>query len=153
MNDLTTSLIARKNVLNNQYALQEVENRLQLNGLKFENEVVFTKSQVAAILDITERTVDNYIVAHGDELGQNGYRVIRGKALQALKLAYVGETDFVEIPSKAPALGIFSDVDVGWAMPTKRVLIWWAKIWWAKPTLRNFYVFKWVLPIPQNKST
>lgn len=108
MSDLTTSLVARGNVLNNKYAISELEKHLQLGGLSFEGETVFTKAQVALILDVTERTIDNYLNLHGDELGKNGYRVIKGKALQGLRSGYVDEMYFVNIPSKAPSLGIFS---------------------------------------------
>lgn len=108
MSELTTSLVARNNILNNPYAVSELENHLQLGGLSFEGETVFTKAQVAQILEVTERTIDNYIALNGDELGKNGYRVIRGQALKDLRLAYVDETHFVDISSKAPSLGVFS---------------------------------------------
>ena len=35
-NDLTNSIIARDNVLNNKYALTELESHLQLGGISFE---------------------------------------------------------------------------------------------------------------------
>lgn len=107
-NDLTTSLIARNNVLNNKYALAELENNLQLGGLRWENETIFTKQQVAQILEITERTIDNYIASSGEELAKNGYQILKGKDLKNIRLAYVGETDFVDISPKAPSLGIFT---------------------------------------------
>lgn len=107
MSELTTSLVARNNVLNNPYAISELEKHLQLGGLQFEEETVFTKAQVAQILDITERTVDNYISSNSDELSRNGYRILKGNSLKNIKLLYVDETNFVDI-SKAPSLGIFS---------------------------------------------
>ncbi|OAQ14071.1 DNA-binding protein [Bibersteinia trehalosi Y31] len=108
MSELTTSLVARNNVLNNPYAVSELQNHLQLGGLQFEGETVFTKVQVAQILEIDERTVDRYIASNGDELGKNGYQVIRGQALKNLRLAYVDDINVVDISSKAPSLGIFS---------------------------------------------
>ena len=107
MSELTTSLVARNNILNNQYAIGELENQLQLGGLQFEGETVFTKAQVAQILDVTERTIDNYLISHGEELGKNGYRILRGNSLKNMKLLYVDEINFVDI-SKAPSLGVFS---------------------------------------------
>lgn len=107
MSELTTSLVARNNVLNNTYAVTELEKHLQLGGLRFEGETVFTKAQVAQILDITERTVDNYISSNSDELSKNGYRILKGNSLKNIKLLYVDEINFVDI-SKAPSLGIFS---------------------------------------------
>lgn len=108
MSELTTSVVARSNVLNNPYAVSELQNHLQLGGLQFAGETVFTKAQVARILEIDERTVDRYIASNGDELGKNGYRVIKGQALKDLRLAYVDDINVVDISSKAPSLGIFS---------------------------------------------
>lgn len=107
MSELTTSLVARNNILNNQYAIGELENQLQLGGLQFEGETIFTKAQVAQILDVSERTIDNYLISHGEELGKNGYRILRGNSLKNMKLLYVDEINFVDI-SKAPSLGVFS---------------------------------------------
>lgn len=107
--DLTTSLVARKNVLNNPYALTQLESNLQLGGLNFQTATVFTKLQAAEILDIDERTIDRYLSSHTDELKENGYQVIKGKALRELRLAYVDDTNVVDIINpKAPSLGIFS---------------------------------------------
>lgn len=107
MSELTTSLVARNNILNNQYAINELETHLQLGGLSFEGETVFTKAQVAQILEIDERTVDRYIASNGEELTKNGYRILRGNALKNMKLLYVDDINVVDI-SKAPSLGIFS---------------------------------------------
>ncbi|MDO5055689.1 MAG: DNA-binding protein [Pasteurella oralis] len=108
MSELTTSLVARSNVLNNPYAISKLEEHLQLGGLKFEDETVFTKAQVAQILEVDERTIDRYISSNSEELTKNGYRIIKGKALKTLKLSYVDDIDVVDINIKAPSLGIFS---------------------------------------------
>lgn len=106
--DLTTSLIARNNILNNKYALAELETNLQLNGLVWEGETVFTKQQTAQILDIDVRTVERYISDYADELSKNGYRLLKGKPLKDMKLFYVSDIDVGDISPKAPSLGIFT---------------------------------------------
>lgn len=106
--DLTTSLIARNNILNNKYALAELETNLQLNGLVWEGETVFTKQQTAQILDIDVRTVERYISDYADELSKNGYRLLKGKSLKDMKLFYVSDIDVGDISPKAPSLGIFT---------------------------------------------
>lgn len=106
--DLTNSLIARKNVLNNHFALDQLENNLQLGGLEFEGETVFTKQQTADILVVDERTIDRYLSSNGDELKTNGYRVIKGKVLKSLRLAYVDDINVVDISPKDPSLGVFT---------------------------------------------
>ncbi|PJE55118.1 DNA-binding protein [Marinomonas sp. BSi20584] len=106
--DLTNSLVARKNVLNNPYALSQLESNFQLGGLAFDGETVFTKQQAADILTIDERTIDRYLSGYSDELKSNGYRVLKGKQLKSLRLMYVNDTNVVDISPKAPSLGIFS---------------------------------------------
>ncbi|MEZ5454074.1 MAG: DNA-binding protein [Thiothrix sp.] len=107
--DLTTSLVARKNVLNNPYALQQLEANLELGGLSFEGETVFTRAQAAEILDIDIRTVRRYLSSHADELQQSGYRNLKGKSLKNIKLMYVEDIDVLDIiDPKSPSLGIFT---------------------------------------------
>jgi len=106
--DLTVSQVDRQNILNNPYALQEIEKAVQISGIPFEEKTVVTKEQIAAFFDVTERTIDNYIEKYGEELRQNGYEVLRGKRLKDLKLEIIAgganETDFV---TKTTVLGVF----------------------------------------------
>lgn len=105
--DLTDSQRDRQNILNNRYALEKVEENLQLAhaGISYEGEQVFTKQQVANLLAIDERTIERYLSSHADELGQNGYRVLKGKSLKNFKLLHVSD---MNVGDKTPALGIFS---------------------------------------------
>lgn len=106
--DLTNSPIHRQNILNNPYALQEIEKAAHIHGIPFEGRSVLLKEQTAAFFEVTPRTVDNYIERFGDELRQNGYEVVKGKRLKTLKLAILraggNETDFV---TKTTVLGVF----------------------------------------------
>jgi len=106
--DLTNSSVHRQNILNNPYALQEIEKATRISGIPFEGKSVVLKEQVAAFFEVTPRTVDNYIEKYGDELRRNGYEVIRGNRLKTLKLEISArgdnETDFV---IKTNVLGIF----------------------------------------------
>jgi hypothetical protein len=108
--DLTTSEIDRQNILNNPYALAEIEKATGIQGIPFEGRTVVLKEQVAAFFEVTPRTVDNYLDKYSPELVKNGYVVLKGKRLKSLKLAIqeldVHETDFINI-SKTPQLGIF----------------------------------------------
>lgn len=107
--DLTNSNIERQNILNNQYALVEIEKATHIQGIPFEGRTVVLKEQVAEFFEVTPRTIDNYIEKFGEELRQNGYEVLKGKRLKSLKLeiseVYVNEINFVNI--KVPMLGIF----------------------------------------------
>lgn len=42
MNDLTVSNIERQNVLNNRYALQTIQENLDVKGLRFHDQLLFT---------------------------------------------------------------------------------------------------------------
>jgi len=106
--DLTVSQVDRQNILNNPYALQEIEKATRIKGIPFEGKTVVVKEQVAAFFEVTPRTIDNYIEKFGEELRQNGYEVLRGNRLKSLKLEIsrqgANETDFV---TKTTILGIF----------------------------------------------
>lgn len=107
--DLTNSPLDRQNILNNPYALAEIEKAAGIRGIAFEGKTVVLKDQVAAFFEVTPRTVDNYLEQNAEELAKNGYEVISGKRLQALKLAIRGlddhETNFVII-GKTARLGV-----------------------------------------------
>lgn len=108
--DLTTSAIDRQNVLNNPYALAEIERAAGIQGIPFEGKTVVLKEQVAAFFEVTVRTVENYLEQNADELSRNGYEVLKGARLRGLKESIasldVPETDFGNI-SKTPQLGVF----------------------------------------------
>jgi hypothetical protein len=107
--DLTVSQLDRQNILNNPYALQEIEEATRITGIPFEGKTVVLKEQVSAFFEVTPRTIDNYIEKFGDELRQNGYEVLRSNRLKIFKVSVreqgVNETDFVNI--KVSQLGIF----------------------------------------------
>lgn len=73
MNDLTVSNIERQNVLNNNYALQAIQENLDVNGLRFHDQLLFTTKMVADSYGVDERTIKRYVQEHGDELRANGY--------------------------------------------------------------------------------
>lgn len=106
--DLTVSQIDRQNILNNPYAIKEIENATRIKGIPFEGKTVVTKEQVASFFEVTPRTIDNYIEKYSDELRKNGYEILRGNRLKSFKKAltdnFGNETDFV---TKTTILGIF----------------------------------------------
>lgn len=108
--DLTTSAIDRQNILNNPYALAEIEKAAGIQGIPFEGKTVVLKEQVATFFEVTTRTIENHLEQHGDELTQNGYEVIKGNRLKLLKKTLSGmdvpETNFGNI-AKSPQLGVF----------------------------------------------
>lgn len=103
--DLTNSVLERQNILNNRYALNEIEKNLDFKGFSFDGEAVFTKVQTAEIFDVDERTVERYLASHGEELSSNGYRLLKGKHLKDFKKLNVSD---INVGDKAPSVGIFT---------------------------------------------
>lgn len=107
--DLTNSATHRQNILNNSYALREIEKATHIAGIPFEGKTVVLKEQVADFFEVTPRTIDNYIENFSDELRRNGYEVIKGNRLKSFKKV-IKELDVHEIYfaniQKTPQLGI-----------------------------------------------
>lgn len=104
--DLTQSSHDRQNILNNRYALQQAEQHLGLGGVAFEGDTVFTKAQVVALFEVTDRTIERYLASHEDELRSNGYRVLKGKKLRKFKELADGAD--INDGTKTSVLGVFS---------------------------------------------
>ena len=106
MSDFTTAQLQRQNILNNRYALQAAEQHLQLGGVVFQGQTVFTKQQVMALFEVSDATVERYISNHGEELKANGYQLLKGKNLKEFK--DLVDVSFINEGNKAPLLGVFS---------------------------------------------
>lgn len=109
MGDLTTSKISRQNILNNDYAIYEIQNQLKLEGIQYNTDMIFTKEQIAEYFNVDIRTIERCIEFNKDELQNNGYRILRGTELKEFKkiIQSYGGTD-INVGSKVTVLGIFS---------------------------------------------
>ena len=106
--DLTNSVLVRQNVLNNIYAVEEIQKAVGIKGVSFEQSYRFVKKQLADFYGVTERTIENCLEKNDKELQRNGYEVLKGKRLIDFKLA-ASKSDVSEIDfgNKTPQLGIF----------------------------------------------
>lgn len=106
--DLTNSVVHRQNILNNTFALQEIEKATHITGILFEGKTVLLREQVATFFEVDIRTINNYLEKYDEELRRNGYELVRGKRLKELKISaselFGKETDFL---TKTTVLGIF----------------------------------------------
>jgi transcriptional antiterminator len=106
--DLTVSATERQNVLNNPYALEEIQKATRIECFIFDGKAVLLKEQIADFFEVTTRTIDNYISKFENELRSNGYEVLRGNRLKSFKLIIHeqsgNEMDFI---TKTTILGIF----------------------------------------------
>ena len=94
--DLTVSAFDRQNVLNNPYALDEIQRNIGVTGIENRGEMLLLKEQVSAFFELTPRTIENHISSFEEELRQNGYEILRGSPSSELKLV-LGERDVPEI--------------------------------------------------------
>ncbi len=104
--DLTVSSLDRQNILNNCYALAELEEHLGLGGTLYEEEVLFTKHQLVEIFAVSESTIEKYLASHNVELSANGYTVLRGQKLRNFKA--LADVSVMDYGNKTPALGVFT---------------------------------------------
>ena len=109
MKDLTNSTIARQNILNNAFAIEEVQKAVGVEGVVFESQFRFLKNQIAAFFEVDERTIERYLEVYESELKVNGYEVLRGKRLKEFILACqkpgVGD---IHVAHKTRNLGVFN---------------------------------------------
>lgn len=109
-NSLSDSPVDRQNILNNQYAISEIEKATKIQGIRFEGKTVVLKEQVADFFEVSTRTIETYTADFEQELIKNGYELIKGNRLKEFKLAVsdsdVPEADFGNI-KRAPQLSIF----------------------------------------------
>lgn len=104
--DLTESSHDRQNILNNRYALQQAEQHLALGGVTFQGETVFTKQQLMQLYEVSDSTIEKYLVSHADELKANGYTVLKGKKLKEFKDIEYGTVS--TYGTKTSVLGVFN---------------------------------------------
>ncbi len=105
MSKLTNSNIERQNILNNKYALEHIQDHIDISGMLFEGEYRFTKQMIADYFEIDISTIDRYLDLHAQELKQNGYILSKGKQLKALKLEF---GHLIDKATKTTQLGLFN---------------------------------------------
>ncbi|MFL5786562.1 MAG: hypothetical protein ACJ748_00795 [Flavisolibacter sp.] len=123
--DLTSSLIDRRKVLNNNEAIKEIYNLIGFRGVLVDGKYRFTKNQIAQFFEVDIRTIERLLVEFSDELEENGYEVFIGARLKLLREAFlngaekpdvsdihVGDIpqglDYEIISNKAPSIGTFT---------------------------------------------
>ena len=105
MKDLTVSNIERQNVLNNRYAVDEIQKNIAIEGMLFEGEYRYTKKMVADFYEVEERTIERYLEKFDNELTGNGYFLCKGKRLKDFKLQFA---PVINVGSKTTQLGLFN---------------------------------------------
>lgn len=109
MKDLTNSNVARQNILNNSYTIEEIKRAVGVEGIVFEKQFRFLKNQIATFFEVDERTIERYLDSHDDELKVNGYDVLKGKRLKEFKLLVKEmQVSDINVAQSTAILGIFN---------------------------------------------
>ena len=102
---LDISTIERQNVLNNRFAVEEIQKSLNVEAILLDGQYCFTKKMVADFYDVDERTIERYLESHEQELRHNGYFLCKGKLLKEFKLRYVPD---INVGKFTPQIGLFN---------------------------------------------
>lgn len=106
--NLTDSQLDRQNILNNDIALPEIQEAVNVKCVVWNDKLYLTKDMVATFFDVDVRTIERYISKYDKELEQNGYTVLKGKNLQEFLEIY--EESFatdINVGHKIRALSVF----------------------------------------------
>jgi hypothetical protein len=106
MKDLTQSAIDRQNILNNSQAVEKIQNFIELTGLFYEGEYLFTSKMVADFFKVDIRTIKRAIENFEKEIKHNGYQVLKGQKLKEFKEKFgpllTNEDDFAQRDTNVP---------------------------------------------------
>lgn len=105
--DLTNSSIDRKNILNNNLAIQEVYEQIGFYGIKFEGKYRFTKQQVAQYFEVDIRTIERIVENNKAELEYSGYEIYTNIKLKEYKEQII---EYLRIAKEKRGV---PDIDVG----------------------------------------
>ena len=83
--DLTNSDLDRKNILNNNIAIQELYQQVGFFGFKHDGKYRFTKQQLADYFEVDIRTIERIVENNKEEILESGYEIYTGIKLKDFK--------------------------------------------------------------------
>ncbi len=105
--DLTNSRLDRQNILNNEIAVEEIQQKSGINGILWEGKIFVTREMTADFFEVDIRTISRYLEQNSEELSNNGYQVLRGKKLKAFLESAKNSGKDIYVPTKTTVLGVF----------------------------------------------
>ena len=105
--DLTTSQLDRQNILNNELAIEEVQEKSGVEGIEWDGKLYVTREMTAEFFQVDIRTISRYIEQNNEELTRNGYVVLKGKKLKEFIAAVHSSGKDIYVPTKTTVLGVF----------------------------------------------
>ncbi|MEX6293023.1 hypothetical protein AB6F27_13100 [Staphylococcus saprophyticus] len=104
--DLTNSQVHRKNILNNNLAIQELKNKFKITGIEHNGTMYFTNSQIADFFKVDLRTIERVIENNKEELHSNDFDVLKGQALTSFKKSITNSATDINVGPKTTNLSI-----------------------------------------------
>lgn len=105
--DLTNSRLDRQNILNNEIAVTEIQEKSGIDGILWDGKIYVTREMTASYFEVDIRTISRYLEQNSEELEKNGYCVLKGKKLNAFRDAAKENGRDINVPTKTSVLGIF----------------------------------------------
>ena len=105
--DLTTSQLDRQNILNNELAIEEVQEKSGVEGIEWDGKLYVTREMTAEFFQVDIRTISRYIEQNNEELTRNGYVVLKGKKLKEFIAAVHSSGKDIYVPTKTTVLRVF----------------------------------------------
>lgn len=83
---ISNSIVDRENILNNPFAIKNIQKEFShIPYFEFEGKSVILKQDVVDFFQVSEDTIDRTLSENSEELKKNGYEVISGNRIVALK--------------------------------------------------------------------
>ena len=105
--DLTNSRIDRQNILTNEIAVAEIQEKSGVEGIFWNDKMYVTKEMTADFFNVDIRTISRYIEQNNEELVSNGYTVLKGKKLAEFLNSDIDFVRDINVPHKIRNLGLF----------------------------------------------
>lgn len=105
--DLTNSRLDRQNILNNEIAIDEIQQKSGIDGILWDGKIFVTREMTANFFEVDIRTISRYLEQNGEELSANGYQVLRGKKLKDFLESAKDSGKDICVPTKTTVLGVF----------------------------------------------
>lgn len=105
--DLTISRIDRQNILNNEMAIEEIQDKSGIEGISWEGKIYLTREAVAAFFEVDIATINRYIEQYNEELTENGYVVLQGQELNCFLSAISNFAKDINVPDHIRQLELF----------------------------------------------
>lgn len=105
--DLTNSRLDRQNILNNEMAVAEIQEKSGIDGILWDGKIYVTRDMTASYFDVDIRTISRYLEQNSEELEQNGYCVLKGSKLKSFRAAAKENGKDIYVPTKTSVLGVF----------------------------------------------